>query len=311
VDWQRLGAHYGVSSLFEDYPEKARIYCFTAEREAYRSFEAGKSRLAVGRVKLTSQITCESSVLGFGILHYGDHNLTGGVLKSMSDDAFRQLVSEAAEPFSRGDFSEVTRLIDKRFSDSTYTMRSLFKDEQRKILNIILASTLGDAEALYRQIYENNVPLMRLLTDLRIPSPRAFQASAEVVLNAYVREALENEDLDLERIASLFSAAKFEGVSLDDQTLEYKFRRNIEGMAERLVTEPASLLRLQRLKTASELAQRLPFTIDLWKVQNMYYRVLKSVCPQMCDKAARGDPAANAWCQTFKELGTELRVRAD
>ncbi|MGH7836161.1 MAG: DUF3536 domain-containing protein, partial [Candidatus Binatia bacterium] len=98
---------------------------------------------------------------------------------------------------------------------------------------------------------------------------------------------------------------------LDHQTLEYKFRRNIERMAERLVAEPASLPLVERLKTAAELAQRLPFPIDLWKVQNMYYRVLKSVYAERCAKAASGDGASQSWCKTFRDLGSELRVRVE
>jgi hypothetical protein len=85
----------------------------------------------------------------------------------------------------------------------------------------------------------------------------------------------------------------------------------MERMAERFVAEPASLLHAQRLKTAAELAQRLPFPIDLWKVQNMYYRLLKSVYARMCAEAAGGDDASQSWCKTFRELGSELRVRVE
>jgi alpha-amylase/alpha-mannosidase (GH57 family) len=311
VNWERLGAHYGVSSLFESYPEKTRIYCFEAEREDSQAWEAGKARLIIGRVKLTSEITRESSTLSFGVMHFGDHNLNGGVRRFLGDEPYRRLGMEASEAFSRGDFSDVLRTMDKQFGESTYSIRSLFRDEQRKILNVILESTMFDAESLYRQIYENHVPLMRLLADLRIPAPRAFQAAAEVVLNANLREALENEELDPERIASLFGAAKLEEVSLDQQTLEYRFRRNIETLAERFLAEPADPLNLRRLKTAAELAQRLPFAVNLWKVQNMYYRAIKSAYRKTCGEAAPADGASQSWCKTFRELGNELRVRVE
>src|SRR5437899_10199237 len=36
VDWERLGAHYAISSLFESYPEQTKIYCFMTEREDYQ-----------------------------------------------------------------------------------------------------------------------------------------------------------------------------------------------------------------------------------------------------------------------------------
>ncbi|HUC97733.1 MAG TPA: DUF3536 domain-containing protein, partial [Candidatus Polarisedimenticolaceae bacterium] len=48
VNWERIGAHYAVRSLFESYPDKTTIYCFRAERDDYQVFSVGKARLALG-----------------------------------------------------------------------------------------------------------------------------------------------------------------------------------------------------------------------------------------------------------------------
>jgi len=49
VNLEKVGAHYAVSSLFEEYGERTPVYCYSVDREDYRSFSAGKVRLAVGR----------------------------------------------------------------------------------------------------------------------------------------------------------------------------------------------------------------------------------------------------------------------
>ena len=79
VDWERLGAHYAVSSLFEEYPERTRIYGYTFDREDYQRVEAGKAKLIVGRALATSDITREAARLSFGVLHIGDQHINGGV----------------------------------------------------------------------------------------------------------------------------------------------------------------------------------------------------------------------------------------
>ena len=63
VDWEQVGAHYAVSSLFERYPERTNIYCYRTERGDYQIYEAGLAKLAMGQVKLTAEITWESVVL--------------------------------------------------------------------------------------------------------------------------------------------------------------------------------------------------------------------------------------------------------
>ncbi|HWP59400.1 MAG TPA: DUF3536 domain-containing protein [Candidatus Acidoferrales bacterium] len=308
VDLERVTAHYGVSSLFESYPDEARIYCYSARRRDYQLFEAGRAKLAIGRVELRSDITYEAAEFAFGVLHFGDHNLTAAVCPFPGAQAYGALVKETIAPFNRGDLPEVIRLLDRNFSGPNYTLRSLFRDEQRKILDLVLASSMSDAEALYRQIYEHNAPLMRLLTDLNIPSPRAFRAAAEVVLNANLRASLESADLDPERIGALFNAAKDEGVPLDRETLEFALGRNLSALAEAFKAAPVDLAPLRQLAVAVGVAGRLPLRADLWKVQNIFYRILQTVYPEMKNQAALGSEPAREWVEQFVALGRDLRV---
>ncbi|HXO94825.1 MAG TPA: DUF3536 domain-containing protein, partial [Candidatus Acidoferrum sp.] len=63
VDIERVGGHYAISSLFESYPEKTRIYCYEVERDRYSVEAEGKMRLAHGSARLRSIITQESAAL--------------------------------------------------------------------------------------------------------------------------------------------------------------------------------------------------------------------------------------------------------
>jgi alpha-amylase/alpha-mannosidase (GH57 family) len=308
VDLERVGIHYAVSALFDSYPERAKVFAYTAERERFDTFTAGKARLGVGRARLESDITWEAADLTFAVLHFGDHNLSGAIRRRGEED-FESLLAELSDAFGRGDLPETIRIMDRRFGASSYTLRSLFKDEQRKILKLALASATSEAEALCRQIYEHHAPLMRLLADLNMPAPRAFQAAAEVVINAQLREALESPDVDPERVRALLETARLESISLDSATLEFACRRNLEATAQSLAARPADGAILQRLRVAIEAARRLPFPVNLWKVQNLYYRVLQTAPPRLREAAERGDEAAREWLERFAALGELLSVR--
>jgi alpha-amylase/alpha-mannosidase (GH57 family) len=308
VDWERAGAHYAVSSLFEDYSDRTKIYCFDAEREDYQVFNAGLAKMAVGRVRLTSEITRESEALSFAVLHMGDHNVNGGVRKMGGEEDYSALKQEAVEPFMRADFAEVIRAVDRRFGDSHYTVSSLFRDEQRKVLDVILGSTLREAETLYRQIYEHRAPTMRFLTNLRIPLPKALGAAAEFVLNAYLRRALEEAEINPDLVRSVLETTSLEGAALDAATLEFAFRRNLERMAGRLAADPSEA-RLAQLQTAASVLPALPFSVDLWRVQNTYYALLQELFPKMREAEARGDAVAKAWVESFSALGRQLGIK--
>ncbi len=308
INWERIGAHYAVRSLFESYPDKTSIYCFRAERDDYQVFNAGIARLAVGRVKLTSEITMESSMLSFGVLHMGDHNVNGGVQEFMPDRLYQSLVGESVASFTRADFAEVIRVMDRCFGESNYSLRSLFREEQRTVVENILASALGQTETLYRQIYEQRGPVMRYLTDLQIPLPRAFTAAAELVLNGDLRRALQKRKVSSERVTALLESAKIAGVTLDAPTLEFAYRQNLERLANCLARTPTVSV-LRELREATGLLAKLPFPVDLWRVQNIFYVLMQSVYLQMQKRHIEGEQTAEEWLTIFEDLAQKLAIK--
>ncbi|MBM4297567.1 MAG: DUF3536 domain-containing protein, partial [Deltaproteobacteria bacterium] len=308
VEWQRVGAHYAVSSIFAGYPQQASIYCYQAQQKDFQTFEAGKAKLAVGRVTLTSELTKESTDLAFGALHIGDHHVSGGVRPVMSDVVEAYLANELAEPFGRADFAEVIRLMDRRFGASNYSLRSLFRDERRKLLERILATALGETESLYRQIHEQRAPLMRFLKSINIPLPKEFLSAAEFVVNKDLCRALGQDDIDTDRVKSLVQAVKLEGLTLDTATLEFAYRNHLERLAEKLSQAPTPAT-LQQLNRALGLIPLLPFWVNLWKIQNTYYRLSKSYYPKLRARNEQNSANGAAALTRFEELGRRLGVK--
>lgn len=311
VDLHKVAAHYGISSMFHAYPEETPIFCYTARRQHLETMEAGRMRLHFGRARLISGVTLDEEELTFGFLHFGDHNITGGVRRFQDGEQYSRLAGELAGHFRRADVPEVIRLLDRGFGGNVYSLRSLFRDEQRSILNKILNSTLHDAEAMYRQLYERDAPLMRFLGDLNIPLPRAFQTTAEFALNSAIKEEMEREKPGLDRIAQLISETRRTNLSLDATTLEYTFRRRIEEIASRLSEDPLNTDLSEALERFLGAARTLPFPVNLRSVQNICYEILRREYPAMAEKAAAGDTGAAMWTAGFRRLAGLLSLRTE
>jgi alpha-amylase/alpha-mannosidase (GH57 family) len=310
VNMEKLAAHYGISSLFEKYPARINIYSFTVEREDYKRFDARRVRLAMGRARFTSTITRESGTLTFGVLHFGDHHLNCGVRLFRNEEAYHQTLQELHAAFSAADFPQVIRLLDKHFGESTYSLRNLFRDEQRKVLNKILNTSLARAESHFRQVFERRAQLMRFLTDLNIPLPKAFGAAAEFTINLDLARALEAEELDVERVRQLLEEARSLQIKLDDTTLEFTMRKSIEGMMRRLAARPVAIGLLERIVAAIQLVEVLPFELNLWTMENLYYEMLENSFADFQKQAQQGDETARQWMQQFQALGALLRIHA-
>ncbi len=311
VDLLEVGAHYAISSLFEDYAPEDKIFCYSIRRDDYRLAEVGKAKLAVGKIKVTSEITRRAADLSFAVLHFGDHNLCGGVREFIGTDGYNAMAWEVTEAFSWAEFPETIRRIDQHFGTSTYSLRSLFRDEQRKVLDLIMASSLREAWSAYRLIYNHHVPLMRFLMDLNVPLPKTYQATAEFVLNLNLRQAFEAEDLDLDYIKNLLEEARVLQVELNAASLEYALRRTLERLAERFRENMTGLALLQGLDDALALAASLPFEVNLWKVQNICYERFHTLYPQWRYRASQGQTEAQDWVGLIVSIGEKLAIHVD
>jgi len=309
VDLQKVGAHYAVSSVFEEYGQNTRIYCYDVARMEYRTSRQGKLRAVLGQASVTSEITRESDQITFGVLHLADHSVLGGVRQIQGDMAYRTLDLELDKALASGDLAELVRLIEKNFTSGTYTLRLLFRDEQRKILGIILEEATNQARALYRNFHDEHAHLIRFVTDLGVPLPRRFRLAVDFTLNSDLLDAFSVEEVDLNKSREILEEIRRTGVTPDAVTLEFALRRTIERLFTRFVADPMEPGLLARLQETIELVLSLPFQVRLWEAQNTYYRMMREVAGEVRERAERGEAEAQAWLDGFVKLGEQLKVK--
>jgi hypothetical protein len=308
IDLPKVAAHYAISSLFEDYGRDAAIYCYVVECQDYQRADCGKTRLAIGHVRVASQITQESQVLSFGVAHFGDHNINAGVRPYQSEEAYEGMLQEMVRSCEIADFPSTVRLLDKHFGESTYSLRTLFRDEQTKILGRILGSTLDEVDSAYRQVYQSNFPLMRFLADAGQQLPAALKGAAEFVINADLRRAVGKDPVDDDSVRRLLAEAAALNVPLDTLSLSHAFRNATVKTAAEMSEKPEDLEPIIRTKAMVRLCKSLPFAVDLGPTQNVYYQILKTASPRFRQRAVAGVPSARDWVAEFGILGSELSV---
>jgi alpha-amylase/alpha-mannosidase (GH57 family) len=308
VDLPKVAAHFAIRSLFEDEPDGRHKFCFDIRIEDYRRLDSGSAKLGLGRIRVTSRITRDSSDLAFGVIHIGDQVLHAGVRKLEEIGNYPEITKEITSAFSNGVIPETLRLLDQYFDGLQYSLKSLFRDEQKRILDLILAQTLSDAEMRYREIYERHGPLLRFLKEMNQPLPQVLRTTAEFVLNSDLKRTFETEPVDSVRVAMLMELVKREGVRLEEAGLSYAAGRSLTRLMERLEQKPESAELLEHANVLVTLLEMLPFKMDYWRAQNIFYSMMKKSFPFM---SRRMDEASRVWTRRFLELGEKLKVRVE
>jgi hypothetical protein len=235
--------------------------------------------------------------------------VTGGVREFTGEQEYRNNSQALHDAFSRAETPEVLHLLDRNFDQNIYSLKSLFRDDQRKILDIILSATLAQAEHALRQQYAEHAPLMRFLADLRVDQPTLFHTLAQFAINSELREALQKDDNATDRVRSLVQEAASMHVDIDAQNLEFIVRKQTEQRAYAFWRNPTELPQLERLESAVHRARTMPFKVNLWKVQNLAAQRLDGTLSSMREQASQGDENAKAWVNHMDSLADTLGLR--
>jgi hypothetical protein len=309
VDLLRVGAHYSISSIFEEYPDDIKLFCYSARSEDYTVKEAGKLKLVTGKVKIISNVTRDERMISFGVLHLGDHNINAGVRYFIDSKAFSEMQEEISEVFENADIPLVIRLIDKHFGPDTYSLWHLFRDEQRKVVNQLLQLTYEGIDTTYRQIYENNYAIMNFIQTLHIPVAKAFLVAAEHIVNTDLKIIFHKEDIDIERLETLINETKKWSLVIDRAGIGYAASEKVNSLMEALNGDPENVSLIRKVVSILKLFGSLMIDLDLWKAQNVYFSIGKILYGEMRAKADAGDSRCAEWVETFGELGRDLHVK--
>ncbi len=302
LDLFGAAAHYVISSLFDGYLKRESMYCYAADLHDGQVFAEGKTKLAIGRAGITSRITHAKLDFNFAVLYRGDQRLIAGISAGIQGNTFLPFTEQATAAFSQGDLARCCSLIEYYFGKRTYSLKSLFHDERRRIIARLVDESLADIDELYRKVHEQHSPQISFLSELNMPLPTILQALGQFVLGNAVRRCLAEEKPDFEQIRKLLDTAKRDGVGLTDSSLSPALHQRLDALLRRWQRKPADLATLHTLESLVKLAQVPPFDVDLWEAQNQYYQLLQTISSNSHLYVDRN------WLGHFHKLGDELGV---
>jgi alpha-amylase/alpha-mannosidase (GH57 family) len=308
LDLLKVGLHYAIVSLFEEYPENLPIYSYVFKSEVYDRMEAGVQRLVIGIAKVYSTITLEESEVSFVVLYLGQHSIIANAMENMPDDVFNTMHGKIRRAFLRSEVGEIMNLMGQYFGPTWYSLFHLSKDEQRRVFNQIMQKTLQKMENSFRQIYEHNYHMMNLTNHANAPLPAVFKTTVEFILNADLRKLFEEEHINLDELERLTEEVERWAVKLDVDTLDFVITKRMNAIMKLFSTNPKNTERLKYILEIFKHLKKLPMVIDRWMIQNMYFTIGQTHFREMQTLASRGEASAQKWVKYFEELGDELEV---
>lgn len=308
LDMIRIGAHYAVSSLFEEFPEEVSLYNFTASVKSRYYYEAGKQKLMIGRTEFRSDVTWETVDISYAVLHMGDHHLFGGVRTYMGADALEEMHTSVAKFFKQGNVYEIFNMLDSYFGNHNYSFWHLFRDEQRSIMELVMENTLKSVDSNLQQIYENSYPLLQTFQSVHMTVPNRLKMPVELALNSRLINEIQNGNFDAERFKNLLSSSAEIDVNLDVVTLNYLTDKKLNSLMRKFRRNPEDIELMEDIYELINVIKESPLKPNEWEAQNIAFEIMNEHYERFEKESDQGNEEATEWLESFTMLAEKLNL---
>ena len=287
ISFHQVAAHYAISSLFTNYPQRERVYCYAAERLDYQKQQLGVLTLAVGQVRLTSEITWESHHFVFAVLHLGGWDFHCCIQPFSGRLAYTEVKQKLFATLEQASAAQTIMAMNQLLSDRFFSLQHLFAEERHRIMQQLTAKTKKRLDQLYTQVYRENYSILAAFQREELPVPQELQVAADIALSHRCLlsiSALEQSIEDLTEIDNHLTELK--GIAAEAQQIQSQLtipegKKTLEQIILRLLwqvlydSDPNTLEQdVNRLDIIIDLGYQLNLGLFLDRAQEVYFRCL-------------------------------------
>lgn len=201
IGFKQVTAHYAITSLFNRQdarakkldlesnhlscviPHASKVYCYQVQQLDYQMQRMGSLTLAVGQVRLTSEITWESSHLVFAVLHLGGWDFHCCIKPFASRRAYSNLKDQLFDTLKQASAAQMILAMTPLFDGESFSLQNLFAEERHRIMKLLSHETLTRLDQLYTQVYRDNYGVLMAFHRDELSVPQELQVAAEIALS--------------------------------------------------------------------------------------------------------------------------------
>jgi len=290
---------WAISSLYDDINDEEDVYCYRIKKLSYKRVIKGNSQLVIGNIEVKSKVTLEKSNLVFALLQFSGGDFHCAIKEHY--EGFLETRKELVRTYLVSPLTEIIRKIDSNFGTEYFTLKDIFIEERRKILQTMLRGKLQNFANTYETMYNEGKGSIYQMQSLGLDIPKEFRISAQYVLTKQFNELFTDSrgfiDADIIQQASDINfEAKRIGIDIDKTPTAKIFSKKIAQNVGRL----AYALDIQQIDATLELldcVDKLEISVDIAEAQNDFFAKIVSNL---------NDLIQNMSCNADRELITML-----
>lgn len=275
VTAKQIACLWAISSIYQDFEDEEDVYCYTVKRLSYQKVQKGSSNFLVGHIEISSKVTLQKANLMFALMQYAGGDFHCAIKEFSNDAEFNELQATLIKTFALNPITEIIRTLDEKFGKEYFTLKDIFIEERKKILQILLKDQLEKFGNTYKEMYDQGKGSIYHMQNLGLEIPKEFKISAEYALSHRYNDLLAGSDGFVEtpiiqQIKDINFEAKRMNITIDKTPSNKNFAKRIITNLNRL-TKSFEIQQADTIIELFEIVEKLDLQIDISEAQNVYY----------------------------------------
>ena len=245
----------------------------------------------------------------------GDFHCT---IKEYSDDAeFNRIKNDLIKIYTMNTLTEIIRALDEYFGKEYFTLKDIFIEERRKILQILLKGKLEKFSQTYQEMYDEGKGSIYHLQGLGLSIPDEFKISAEYALSHKFNDIVVHsggfvEDDLIQQATDINFEAKKIDIKLDKSPSNLVFSKKILQNINRLVHS----FEIQQADVVLEIfdnVRKLELNVDIAEAQNIYFtKIYHRIGDIIASEAFKNKKSSNKrFVEMLLDIGENLNINTE
>jgi alpha-amylase/alpha-mannosidase (GH57 family) len=195
VTLDKVVNHFAISSLFSGEEKEKRFFSYRVERVNYEKMEEDRSLLALGQVKVTSEIIPEPKEFFFGLFRPAKELFRTWVLENKNSFKFDKLKERCLESLGKNE-EAIAQILTSILGDHIFTIRDTFKEERQAIFQKLIEDELDEHRRIYGELFDRSKNAVETLAREGFEIPFEIRVAAEVTLSHRLLNEVERLKID-------------------------------------------------------------------------------------------------------------------
>ena len=318
VTTKQIASLWAISSLFHDADDEEKVYCYNIKKHAYKKVQKGNSSFVIGHIEIKSNITLAKHNMMFALLQYSGGDFHCAIKEYSDETEFNKLKTNLIKTYMLNPLTETIRSLDEYFGKEYFTLKDIFIEERRKILQVMLRGRLKKFATTYEEMYDAGKSSIYHLQSLGLKVPDEFKISAGFALSRKFNELVAgsngfvDEDL-IQQAGDLNFEARKMDVKMDKKLSNDIFGKKLFQNIARLVHS----FEIQQAEVILELfydIEKLELQVDIAEAQNTYYNKIYHRIGELITRLSENSTKKNntrKFILMLLDIGSKLNINTD